>query len=272
MVCHATVLLGDFADHPRELSRVSQVPFSCASFWQGLRFAVQSSATQLNSHMVSDGSVADFVAAASFDVNDFVFRMGEHGLDYTTETVVLRKKHNSNQSRSSQCHHSHLAMHLTHRYLTRRLLAHCHLTRHRHSQQQTSQRSQQQAFPFGSSSRISLTSWMVVALLQLGPNRSQIMGLPEPNRHWLICHGLGLLQLISGCVRPFCHGRLRHRLSLQRQHHLLILAPPHILSLTSDKSTVKGLKIFACGANFCLRRSATETVISPSYITLLHLF
>ena len=58
----------------------------------------------------------------------------------TTETVVLRKKHNySNQSRSSQCHHRHLAMHLTRRYLTRRLLAHCHLARRRHSQQQTSQ-------------------------------------------------------------------------------------------------------------------------------------
>ena len=26
---------------PRELSRVSQVPISCASFWQGLRFAIQ---------------------------------------------------------------------------------------------------------------------------------------------------------------------------------------------------------------------------------------
>ena len=30
-----------FAEHSRELSRVSQVPFSCASFWQGLCFAVQ---------------------------------------------------------------------------------------------------------------------------------------------------------------------------------------------------------------------------------------
>lgn len=34
-------LVLEFAEHSRELSRVSQVPFSCASFWQGLRFAVQ---------------------------------------------------------------------------------------------------------------------------------------------------------------------------------------------------------------------------------------
>ena len=34
-------LVLEFAGHSRELSRVSQVPFSCASFWQGLRFAVQ---------------------------------------------------------------------------------------------------------------------------------------------------------------------------------------------------------------------------------------
>jgi len=30
-----------FAHCPGELSRVSQVPFSCASLWQGLRFAIQ---------------------------------------------------------------------------------------------------------------------------------------------------------------------------------------------------------------------------------------
>ena len=34
-------LLLTFASHPRELRRVSQVPFSSASFWQGLQFAVQ---------------------------------------------------------------------------------------------------------------------------------------------------------------------------------------------------------------------------------------
>ena len=36
-------LVQDFAEHSRELSRVSQVLFSCASFWQGLGFAVQKS-------------------------------------------------------------------------------------------------------------------------------------------------------------------------------------------------------------------------------------
>ena len=34
-------LVLEFAEHSRELSRVSQVLFSCASFWQGLCFAVQ---------------------------------------------------------------------------------------------------------------------------------------------------------------------------------------------------------------------------------------
>ena len=34
-------LVLEFAEHSRELSRVSQVPFLCASFWQGLCFAVQ---------------------------------------------------------------------------------------------------------------------------------------------------------------------------------------------------------------------------------------
>ena len=34
-------LVLEFAEHSRELSRFSQMPFSCASVWQGLRFAVQ---------------------------------------------------------------------------------------------------------------------------------------------------------------------------------------------------------------------------------------
>ena len=34
-------LVQNFAEHSRELSRVSKVPFSCVSFWQGLCFAVQ---------------------------------------------------------------------------------------------------------------------------------------------------------------------------------------------------------------------------------------
>ena len=34
----------------RELSRISQMPFSSASFWQGLRFTVQRTASGINNH------------------------------------------------------------------------------------------------------------------------------------------------------------------------------------------------------------------------------
>jgi hypothetical protein len=54
-------LVLQFAEHSRELSRVSKVPFSCASFWQGLCFAVQIH----NSTVIQPAGFGRFAAATS---------------------------------------------------------------------------------------------------------------------------------------------------------------------------------------------------------------
>jgi hypothetical protein len=80
-----------------------------------------------------------------------------------------------------------------------------------------------------------------------------------------------------GVTEVICWRRRRAQPKRAKQAHYWSPPPPEpppqvgFGENNSLKSTVKGLKFFACGATFCLRRSAPETIISPSYITLLHL-
>ena len=195
------MLLRDFAARPRELSRVSQVPFSCASFWQGLEFAVQKSCISITwtpSTLVRQLTLLllQLLMVAGMVLS---FAWATVALDITVTTVLRRRhmhaRHSSHSCSSQHCQSCHRRR-LAHRHL------HCHRARRRHSQQQVSQRSRHQP-AFGSSSKSSLKSWMVAAVLQLSPKRSLTLSLalsprPEPHRHQRVCHQLELRRSYIG--------------------------------------------------------------------------
>ena len=71
------------------------MPFSCASFWQGLEIAVQKSCNSMDSVDIVGETAADFVAAATFAGarHDFVFHIGENGIGYYRDGGAARKVH-----------------------------------------------------------------------------------------------------------------------------------------------------------------------------------
>ena len=146
-------------------------------------------------------AAADFVAAATFDGarHGFVLRMGDRDIGYYRDDGATKKAH----ARSSQQPQSQQSTLPVMPPPPPRPPPPSLPPRPPPTQPAANQPAQPASTSFGSSSRSSLKSWMVAAVLQLSPKRSLTLSLalsprPEPHRHQRVCHQLELRRSYIG--------------------------------------------------------------------------